>query len=143
MTMAPVTRIAVASLSFARNAALRAELSARYPNATFSDASWVLEGAELIKLLRGHDAAIVGLERIDEAVLAEVPELRIISKYGVGFDGIDLDALKRRGVLISNFYNTEAPTLRIGAIGAITTDDIRRAVAAIGATLEEVLPKAA
>ncbi len=101
MTMAPVTRIAVASLSFARNAALRAELSARYPNATFSDASWVLEGAELIKLLRGHDAAIVGLERIDEAVLAEVPELRIISKYGVGFDGIDLDALKRRGVKLA------------------------------------------
>lgn len=54
-----------------------------------------------------------------------------------------VEALKRRGVLISNFYNTSAPTLRIGAIGAITTDDIRRAVAAIGATLDEVLAKAA
>lgn len=54
-----------------------------------------------------------------------------------------VEALKRRGVLISNFYNTSAPTLRIGAIGAITTDDIRRAVAAIGATLDEMLAKAA
>jgi 2-aminoethylphosphonate-pyruvate transaminase len=54
-----------------------------------------------------------------------------------------VEALKRRGVLISNFYNTSAPTLRIGAIGAITTDDIRRAVAAIGATLDDVLTKAA
>lgn len=54
-----------------------------------------------------------------------------------------VEALKRRGVLISNFYNTAAPTLRIGAIGAITPDDIRRAVAAIGATLEEMLAKAA
>ena len=54
-----------------------------------------------------------------------------------------VEALKRRGVLISNFYNTSAPTLRIGAIGAITTDDIRRAVSAIGATLDEVLAKAA
>jgi 2-aminoethylphosphonate-pyruvate transaminase len=54
-----------------------------------------------------------------------------------------VEALKRRGVLISNFYNTAAPTLRIGAIGAIDLADIRRAVAAIGATLDEVLPKAA
>ena len=54
-----------------------------------------------------------------------------------------VEALKRRGVLISNFYNTSAPTLRIGAIGAITTEDIRRAVAAIGATLDEMLPRAA
>ncbi len=54
-----------------------------------------------------------------------------------------VEALKRHGVLISNFWNTEAPTLRIGAIGAITPDDIRAAVAAIGATLEEMLPRAA
>jgi 2-aminoethylphosphonate-pyruvate transaminase len=54
-----------------------------------------------------------------------------------------VEALKRRGVLISNFYNTAAPTLRIGAIGAITTDDIHRAVAAIAATLDEALAQAA
>ncbi len=46
-------------------------------------------------------------------------------------------------MLISNFYNTAAPTLRIGAIGAITPDDMRRAVGAIGATLDDVLTKAA
>jgi len=54
-----------------------------------------------------------------------------------------VEALKRRGVLISNFWNTAAPTMRIGAIGAIDVQDIRRAVAAIGDTLDEVLPKAA
>ncbi len=54
-----------------------------------------------------------------------------------------VEALKRRGVLISNFYNTAAPTMRIGAIGAITPDDMRRAVGAIGAALDDVLPKAA
>lgn len=54
-----------------------------------------------------------------------------------------VEALKRRGVLISNFYNTTAPTMRIGAIGAITPEDIRGAVAAIGGALDEVLAKAA
>jgi aspartate aminotransferase-like enzyme len=33
--------------------------------------------------------------------------------------------------------------MRIGAIGAISTEDIRRAVGAIGAALDEVLAKAA
>ena len=96
-----MTRIAVAARSFAGNATLRAELSARYPNVTFSDAAWVLEGAALVALLRGHDAAIVGLERIDDAVLEQVPELHVISKYGVGLDGVDIDALTRRGIKLA------------------------------------------
>lgn len=48
------------------------------------------------------------------------------------------EALKRRGVLISNFRNTEQPSMRIGAIGAIGTAEIRRAVAAMGETLDDL-----
>lgn len=93
--------IVVASRSFARNPALRAELTARYPDATFTTSPAVLAGGELIDLLRGHERAIVGLEQIDEAVLAQVPELRVISKYGVGLDGLDLDAIAARGVKLA------------------------------------------
>ena len=49
-----------------------------------------------------------------------------------------IEALKRRGVLISNFRNTEEPSMRIGAIGAIGRPDILRAVAAMGETLDEL-----
>ena len=42
-----------------------------------------------------------------------------------------VDALKARGVLISNFYNTPTPSFRVGCIGAITPEDMRRAVAAM------------
>jgi phosphoglycerate dehydrogenase-like enzyme len=90
--------IAVASRSFSRNAALRAELSARYPDAVFSESEHILGGAELIAFLRGHDRAIVGLERIDADVLTQVPELKVISKYGVGLDAVDVDAVAIRGV---------------------------------------------
>lgn len=91
-------KIAVAARSFARNATLRAELSARYPGVTFSESAGVLEGDELVRLLRGHDHAIVGLERVDAAVLSQLPELRVISKYGVGLDGLDIDAIAQRGI---------------------------------------------
>ena len=94
-------KIAVASRSFSRNAALRDELTARYPRVTFSESPTVLDGAELAALLRGHDAAIVGLERINDAILDQVPELRLISKYGVGLDGVDLEALARRGIKLA------------------------------------------
>lgn len=100
-TLHQMGRIVVASRSFARNPALRAELTARYPDATFTASAAVLGGAELIDLLRGHERAIVGLEKIDEAVLAQVPELRVISKYGVGLDGLDLDAMAARGVTLA------------------------------------------
>ena len=49
-----------------------------------------------------------------------------------------VDALKARGVLISNFYNTKAPTMRIGCIGAVTAEDMRRAVTAIDGALGEL-----
>ena len=49
-----------------------------------------------------------------------------------------VDGLKRRGFLISNFYNTPTPSFRVGCIGAITPDDMRDFVAAIDAVLGEM-----
>jgi 2-aminoethylphosphonate-pyruvate transaminase len=49
-----------------------------------------------------------------------------------------VDALKSRGFLISNFYNTPTPTFRVGCIGAITPADMARAVQAIDAALTEI-----
>jgi D-3-phosphoglycerate dehydrogenase len=91
-------RVAVASRSFAGSAALRAELTARYPNATFTEFPGILQGDALIAFLRGHNRAIVGLEPVNDRVLAGVPELEVISKYGVGLDGLDIAAIARRGI---------------------------------------------
>src|SRR5581483_9124265 len=43
---------------------------------------------------------ITGLDVLDEAVFRAVPELRLVSKYGVGLDMIDLDAARRYGVVV-------------------------------------------
>ncbi len=49
-----------------------------------------------------------------------------------------VDGLKAHGFLISNFFNTPVPTFRVGCIGAILPEDMRRAVAAIAETLNEL-----
>ncbi len=92
--------IAVASHSFSKNATLRAELSARYGAVKFNETGVPLKGSALVEFLVGHDTAITGLERLDESVFRAVPELRVVSKYGVGLDMIDLDAARRCGVSI-------------------------------------------
>ena len=49
-----------------------------------------------------------------------------------------VDRLKLRGWLISNFYNTEQPSFRVGCIGAITPDDMRAFCAAVDAVLADM-----
>ncbi|MBI1202280.1 MAG: phosphoglycerate dehydrogenase [Rhodopseudomonas sp.] len=94
----PIVRVAVASRSFSRHPQLRKALSDRYPNVTFNDAGASLAGDQLIEFLRGHDRAITALEKLDDALFSAVPELRVIGKYGVGLDMIDLEAMRRHGV---------------------------------------------
>ena len=50
-----------------------------------------------VEFARGRRKLITALERIDEATLAALPELEVISKYGVGTDMLDLAAMARQG----------------------------------------------
>jgi D-3-phosphoglycerate dehydrogenase len=72
----------------------------RYGEVRFNTGDKTLAGADLIAFLQGVRRAIVAMERIDEATLAALPDLEIISKYGVGCDNIDLEACARHGVKV-------------------------------------------
>lgn len=90
-------RVAVCSRSFSRNPVLRSELLTRYQRVTFNDGGIELKGNSLVEFLRGHDKAITALEHFDDTVLARLPELKVISKYGVGLDMIDMAAMRTYG----------------------------------------------
>lgn len=91
-------RVAVASRSFSKHPILRAELQARFPDARFNDAGKSLAGEELIAFLQGCDAAVTALERLDDSLFEALPGLKVIGKYGVGLDMLDLNAMHRRGI---------------------------------------------
>lgn len=90
--------LAVASRSFSRNQVLRSEVLKRYPDAKFNDDGLSLSGDSLVNFLAGYEKAILALETIDESILSQLPTLKVIGKYGVGLDMLDLPALQKYGV---------------------------------------------
>jgi D-3-phosphoglycerate dehydrogenase len=95
--MKSTIKVAVCSRSFSQNPVLRAELLERYSNVTFNDAGRQLAGDSLVEFLQGHPKAITALEVIDASILARLPDLEVIGKYGVGLDMIDLKAMRTHG----------------------------------------------
>jgi D-3-phosphoglycerate dehydrogenase / 2-oxoglutarate reductase len=54
---------------------------------------------ELAAHIGGAHAVMVGLERVSDELLATAPNLRMISRFGVGYDSLDIPACTRRGVI--------------------------------------------
>jgi glyoxylate reductase len=68
------------------------------------------------------EALAVVAEPVDERTLERFPNLRVVANYGAGFDLVDVDACKRRGVVVTNTPGvTSAATadLTLGLILAV------------------------
>ncbi len=90
--------IAVTSRSFSKNPVLRRELEEKFSDIVFYDEGESLKDEALIEYLRGKKGAIIALEKMSREVLQRLPELKVIAKYGVGLNNLDLEAMKEFGV---------------------------------------------
>ena len=63
------------------------------------------------ELIGDAEAVIVGVDRIGEVVLSSCPHLRVISKHGIGVDNIDLEAAKKRGIVVANAPGTNSESV--------------------------------
>jgi phosphoglycerate dehydrogenase-like enzyme len=95
-----VTRICVTSSSFSSNSRLRERLLKSFNNVIFNDRGGRLTPEEVIDCLVGSDGAIVGLESINRKMIERCNDLKIIAKYGVGLDNLDLHALSEHNVSV-------------------------------------------
>ena len=57
--------------------------------------------SQLLEYLPQADGVIAGLEPYDRDMLTLGKKLKIISRYGVGYDKVDLDAARERGIKVS------------------------------------------
>ncbi len=61
----------------------------------------IYDKRKLARLLKDKDAVILDLETIDREVLNSCPRLKVISRYGEGYDAIDIKAAKELGVRVT------------------------------------------
>jgi phosphoglycerate dehydrogenase-like enzyme len=88
-----IDKVAVCSRSFSQNLILREILLSKYKHVTFNDCGIKMDKDDLIKFMSGHSKAITALEKIDSYILENLPELKVIGKYGVGLDMIDINSM--------------------------------------------------
>ena len=72
---------------------------------------------ELVTLAPGIDGMVVGDDPITERVLEAGDRLRVVSKWGVGIDNINLAAARERGITVSNtpaMFGAEVADVVIG-----------------------------
>ena len=81
---------------------MRVLASRRFPGPAWDDLEdvgleWPVSG-----LRPGVEVLAVVAATVDEALLELLPDLRLVANYGVGYDGIDVEACARRGVAVTN-----------------------------------------
>lgn len=57
---------------------------------------------QLRDLVVGYDGIIAGLDAFDASVIEQADRLKVISRYGVGVDAVDIEAAARKGVAVTN-----------------------------------------
>jgi D-3-phosphoglycerate dehydrogenase len=57
---------------------------------------------ELIPLIEGCDGYLAGLDFITEKVINSADNLKVISRYGIGCDRVDIEAAKEKGITVTN-----------------------------------------
>jgi len=65
-------------------------------------------------LLQGIDGLIAGTEALNGEVLDRADQLRVISRVGVGLDGIDFSVARERGIVVT--YTPHAPALAVAEL---------------------------
>jgi len=91
-------KIVVTPPAFYKSEALKLKLSSLFPNTVYNQNTDYLSGEELMNFLKDADAAIIGRDPVTQNILNALPQLKMISKYGVGLDNLDLNAIKQSGI---------------------------------------------
>ena len=74
---------------------------------------------ELIPLLQDCDGYLAGLDFVTDKVIVACPNLKVISRYGAGFDRVDTVAAKAAGIPVTNTPGVNAQAVGELAFGLI------------------------
>lgn len=70
---------------------------------SYHDSNVPLKKEEIIEMIKGQDALLCPLsDKIDKEVIDAADNLKIIANYGAGFDNIDIDYAREKGIVVTN-----------------------------------------
>lgn len=93
-------KVKVSNVAFSKNPYLVGKLLAEFPDSIINEKGTRMSNEELVGYFSDAEAAIVGLEAINAELLDKLPQLKMIAKFGVGLDNIDLEACKQRNITV-------------------------------------------
>ena len=105
-------------------------LLCRAPFRRIYDCLWI-SSKEAFKFLEVRAHYIAGLDRIDSPVIRAARSLKIIARYGVGVDGVDLKAARSAGIVVTNTpgaNSTSVAELAVGLMLALNRNIVQAAL---------------
>jgi D-3-phosphoglycerate dehydrogenase len=93
-------KVAVTSKAFSNNQVLIDELKQHFSDVRLNLTGRLLEGDELNEFLFDRDGAIVAMEQMVPNVIDRLPNLQVISKFGVGLNNIDIEYCEAKNIAV-------------------------------------------
>jgi len=69
---------------------------------------------ELAQDIKDAEVLVAGTEKITKEVFKNAPNLKLISRVGIGLDGVDFELCKKYGVRVA--YTPDAPTMAVAEL---------------------------
>ncbi len=111
-------RILVTPTSYGKNdSRLKTELEAQVGEVIYNPTGKPLTSMEIAKLLPGIDGYLAGLDGIDANALEKADRLKVIARYGVGVDNVDLSAARKKGIVVTNTPGANSVSVAELAVG--------------------------
>lgn len=113
-------RLLVTPTSYGRNdPRLKSELEALVGEVIYNPTGKPLTSPEVAQLLPGIDGYIAGLDDIDAQALKMADRLKVIARYGVGIDKVDLNTARDKGIVVTNTPGANSVSVAELALGLI------------------------
>lgn len=74
----------------------------------YNDTGEAYSHEQFVSLIRDADAIIVGVDRLDRDTLAQCKQLKVVCKFGVGVDNIDLSYCQMNGIAVERCIGTNS-----------------------------------
>jgi D-3-phosphoglycerate dehydrogenase len=113
-------RILVTPTTFGKeNPEIRSTLEEQVKEAIYNNLGRPYASEELMPLIIDVDGYIAGLEKIDRSIFDQANKLRVISRYGVGCDNVDLEIAREMGIVVTNTPGANAVSVAELTIGLL------------------------